>query len=158
PEPFTLLAQRSIYQSLRSQARQTLELLRKRLPSLPEAVQPLARELLSRENELLGHARRVFERRINAQQIRCHGDYHLARVLFTGNDFVLLDLAGAPGRPVSARRRKRSPLRDVGTMLCSFHYAALAAARHGAVRPDDYSALGPWIHFWRRWVSVTYLK
>jgi maltose alpha-D-glucosyltransferase/alpha-amylase len=158
PEPFTTLVQRSIYQSLRTQARQTLELLRKRVRGLPEAVQPLGRELLGREDELLGYARRVYERKITAQQIRCHGDYHLARVLYTGNDFVLLDLEGAPGRPVSARRRKRSPLRDVGTMLCSFHYAALAAARHGAVRQEDYAALGPWIHFWRRWVAVTYLK
>jgi maltose alpha-D-glucosyltransferase/alpha-amylase len=158
PEPFTALYQRSLYQSLRSQARQALEQLRKRLPDLPEGVRPDARQLLDREGELLRRARQVFECRITAQRTRCHGDYHLAQVLSTGKDFVIIDLEGDVSRPLSDRRRKRSPLRDVGGMLRSFHYAAVIAMRRGSIRPEDIPSLGPWAQFWRLWVSASFLK
>src|SRR5262249_10722619 len=65
---------------------------------------------------------------------------------------------GTPQRPLSARRRKRSPLRDVACMLRSFHYVSLAAVSRGGIRPEDVPALEPWRHFWQLWVSVAFLK
>ena len=50
-------------------------------------------------------------------------------MLFTGKDFVIIDFEGEPERPVSERRIKASPLRDVAGMLRSFHYVAHAALR-----------------------------
>jgi maltose alpha-D-glucosyltransferase/alpha-amylase len=158
PEPFTTLYQRSLYQTLRTQIRRTLEELRKRQSALPEAVQRDTPRLLALEPELLKRLRAVFERKITALRTRCHGDYHLAQVLWTGKDWIITDFEGDSARPFSDRRLKRSPLRDVASMVRSLHYAGLCALTGGAVRPEDQPVLEPWVRFWHAWVSAAFLK
>ncbi|HZU36003.1 MAG TPA: putative maltokinase, partial [Gemmataceae bacterium] len=158
PEPMTTLYQRSLYQSLRSQTRQTLEMLRRRMPQLPEEVRAMAQRLVSHEEDILSRSRVVYERKIHAARIRVHGDYHLTQVLYTGRDFVIIGFEGETHRPISQRRLKRSPLRDVANMLRSFHYATLSALTGGRFRQEDIPVLQPWVPFWYRWVWVVFLK
>jgi maltose alpha-D-glucosyltransferase/alpha-amylase len=157
PEPFTPHYQRSIYQHIRTQAVQTTQLLRRRGKGIPEAEQFLAREA-----DVQAHIRRVLEGKIGGQRIRTHGDYHLGQVLYTGNDFVIIDFEGEPSRPLSERRLKRSALRDVAGMLRSFDYApyavALGQSQGSVIRPEDQELLEQAGRFWQRWVSAAFLR
>jgi maltose alpha-D-glucosyltransferase/alpha-amylase len=158
PEPFTSLFQRSLYQSFRSQARKALETLRRRAKDLPEAAREDANNLLAREDEVLAAARKIYETKIAAQRTRSHGDLHLGQILVTGGDLVIIDLEGDARRPLSERRRKLSPLRDVASLMRSFHYAAFVALEHGRIRPEDARALRPWAYAWRFWVSTAFVR
>ncbi len=124
PEPFSRLYQRSLYQAMRSQAARVLDSLRAELNRLPEPVRPEARALLDRRRELLGAFESFTARKLGTMRLRCHGDFHLERLLYTGKDFLIVDFEGLVDRSLSERRIKRSPFRDVATMLRSFTYAA----------------------------------
>ena len=164
PEPFSVLYQRSIYQTMRNVASQAFQLLRKNLRTLPEPVRGLGSEVLGLEGEVTQRLRCVIERKVIAMRTRIHGDYHLGQVLNTGKDFVIIDFEGEPSRSISDRRIKRSPLRDVACMLRSFHYASFMALFKQTVggvqgaQPDDISALEPWARRWYSWVSSAFLK
>jgi maltose alpha-D-glucosyltransferase/alpha-amylase len=157
PEPFTALYRRSLYQSMRTLADRSLTLLGKRLKGLPEGIRDDADHVLKLESAILDRFHQVLETRITALRIRCHGDYHLGQVLFTGKDFVIIDFEGEPARPITERRLKRSPLRDVAGMLRSFSYASASKLKTDGVRPEDAQQLRPWARFWNLWVSATYL-
>jgi maltose alpha-D-glucosyltransferase/alpha-amylase len=162
PEAFSLLYQRSLYQSMRAQASQVFQGLRKLLPGLPDEVRDDAQRAVAAEDELLRRFQRVSAAKIETVRTRTHGDYHLEQVLYTGKDFMIIDFEGEPVRPISERRIKRSPLRDVAGMLRSYEYAAYGAlfSRLGAttVPPEDAACLRRWADFWSFWVSAAFLR
>src|SRR5437016_13580530 len=101
-----------------------LDLVRQQLPNLAEPLRGDAQRLLDAEPELARRFRQMLARKFAAQRTRVHGDYNLAEILYTGKDFFIIDFEGHPSRSLADRRVKRSPLRDVASMLRSFHYAA----------------------------------
>src|SRR5690606_19473594 len=117
-----------------------------------------------REDEILERLQLVTSERMDTVRTRIHGDYHLGQVLFTGNDFVIIDFEGEPMRPLSERRIKRSPLRDVAGMIRSYHYAARSGLRQrveeGVVgRDPEHSArVEPWVDTWFQWTAAAFLR
>jgi trehalose synthase-fused probable maltokinase len=106
--------------------------------SLPEDDEQLA-PIIGRGEEVREQLRMLTYAGATGKIIRTHGDYHLGQTLWSENDWVILDFEGEPARPVTERRRKRSPLRDVAGMLRSFAYAATAAELlHDASAPDGW--------------------
>jgi maltose alpha-D-glucosyltransferase/alpha-amylase len=116
---------------------------------------------LKRERQIRGRLKHVLERELGGQRIRCHGDYHLGQILYTGKDFVIIDFEGEPLRSLTDRRRKRSPMADVAGMLRSFHYAVygvLSGELPGSqTRPEDLPILEPWAPVWYAWVASSFL-
>src|SRR5690606_33294476 len=54
---------------------------------------------------------------------------------------------------------KRSPLRDIASMLRSFHYAAQTGLdQQLATGSGSIESLRPWARFWYDWVSATFLR
>ena len=162
PEPFTELYQRSLVQSMRTLVRQSLQRLRRCWRTLPEDARGDAQKLLQLEAEIIKKARVSLQRRFTGMRTRHHGNLHLGQVLYTGKDFVILMSEGDAVRSAADRRVKRSPLRDVASMLRSFHYAAAHEFATGgstaSVRREDLPALEPWARYWRTWVSVAFLR
>jgi maltose alpha-D-glucosyltransferase / alpha-amylase len=162
PEPFTPHYVRGLFQSMRNQAKQNFGLLRERLKALPPEVVPLAQRTLELESAIIGRFRLLCELRITARRIRCHGDFHLGQVLYTGKDFVIIDFEGEPAMPLSERYIKRSPLRDVAGLVRSFDYAAWAGldehVKRGSLQPENRPKFEPWVRLWCQAANSAYLR
>lgn len=155
------LQQRGLYQAIRSAVRTSLGILRRQRASLPEEVAPLIDQAVASEKDLLDRLAAVTTRRIQCDRIRTHGDYHLGQVLFTGDDFYIIDFEGEPQRPLSQRRLKRLALRDVAGMIRSYHYAMVMALRQvseaGVDEVGEQSLTG-WANVMHQWLSGSFLK
>jgi len=162
PQPLSEADLRTFANSALQLLTANFDLLRRLRNGMPEHSRQDADSVLGLEE----FARRRFQRlaglKISAVVTRIHGDYHLGQVLFTGNDFVIIDFEGEPARPLEERRKKRSPLQDVAGMLRSFHYAAYALLlqQQSGERSTQkqLQVLGHWAQYWQKWVFATFLK
>ena len=154
PEPLTAEHRQSRHRSMMDMWKQVARLLAQRSFPAPSMRQE-AEELLAQDSTVLA----VFETLLGLQEggrrIRCHGDYHLGQVLWTGSDYVVTDFEGEPARPLEERRLKQSPLYDVAGMLRSFDYASWTAV--GNLPANAQRALQPWARLWSRWVRAYFL-
>jgi maltose alpha-D-glucosyltransferase/alpha-amylase len=154
PEPMTGIERQALYHGARSLTKRVF----RQLASIADPSECL-QEVLAREAEVAKRLAVMSSMRIQAQRIRCHGDYHLGQLLWTGKDFVIIDFEGEPNRSLNQRRLKRPALVDVAGMIRSFHYASRAAAIRLSrdLNTSLHSDLEAWLTLWYRWVSGTFL-
>jgi maltose alpha-D-glucosyltransferase/alpha-amylase len=159
-EPMTSQYLRGLFQSMRSGAVQNFRRLRKQLKTLPADLLHVAQQVVELEPAVIQYYRELVTTRIMAGLTRTHGDLHLDQVLWTGRDFMFLDFEGDSAMPISERRIKRSPLRDVARMLRSFHHAMYTGfyqqAERGVIPHENLPKLEPWVRQWNRAVSRGY--
>lgn len=154
PESFSTLYQRALYQSMQSMVRRTLKLLDRNMNKIPEEVRGQAEMIRKSEDEILKRMKRILRKKMSAKRTRIHGDYHLGQVLNTGKDFVILDFEGEPARPISERRLKHSPLKDVAGMIRSIHYVAYSYfMTRPKLQAEQMNLLESWIEPWYLYVS-----
>ncbi len=126
---------------------------------LPAAAREVAGRLLARQGEIRARIDSLIEQPVAAVKTRHHGDYHLGQVLMTENDFVIIDFKGEPARPIAARSRKHSALRDAAGMLRSIDYAAHVALDDiTQERPQDRDTLAPFVWQWRTLTAQAFLE
>ncbi len=159
PEPFNMLYQRSLLQSIYTLTRRVFAGLKRKLPDLSPALQADASRLIDAQKTINAQLEQVLKGRIQAMKTRIHGDYHLGQVLFTGKDFAIIDFEGEPARSLGERKLKRSPLADVAGMLRSFHYAISSALiKKVTVLEEDAVFLQPWAECWYAYVAGSFLR
>jgi maltose alpha-D-glucosyltransferase/alpha-amylase len=162
PDPFSKLYQRSLYQSARTLTGRLCRRLSQLKDSVSNTARPLAERIVADEGLIIERFSGILDPSLAGKRIRSHGAYHLGQLLFTGKDFVIIDLEGDTDRPIGERRIKRPPLRDVAWLLRSLDYAVLSVLQGvsdvrgrspGVIRPEDRQALVPWANFWYESVS-----
>ncbi len=162
PEMFTDHYRQGLQHSLIALTNQAFQFLRFQLKNLSAATQADAQKLLDQQDKLRKYFRLISDRRIAAARIRIHDDLRLSRLLHTGKDFVFIGFEGPADRPLSERRIKRCPLRDVASLLMSFQFAADAVFYdqvHGVThRPETAPALESLAAYWFQWTSATFLN
>jgi maltose alpha-D-glucosyltransferase/alpha-amylase len=162
PEPFSVLYQRSSYQSMRNLLGQVMRTLSSRLSVVPDGLKAQVQAILANQSHIEHYFDDYLKHRLSVVRMRTHGDLHLGQVLYTGKDFVIIDFEGEPARELSERRRKRPAMRDVAGMLRSFHYAAFTAIieqlRAGALGKVEFATIEPWAKLWVTWTSQAFLS
>jgi maltose alpha-D-glucosyltransferase/alpha-amylase len=159
PEPLTAADLQTLLADLRQHAARVFDVLKGRLPYLPDEVVEIAAAVLSRRTQILEHFDDLRPETSRTWRMRIHGDYHLGQVLKVKTDFVIIDFEGEPARPLPDRRAKQSPLKDVAGMLRSFSYAAYSSLiRFSARHPTDIASLEPWAQLWVRCVAAEFLR
>ncbi len=158
-EDFSLHYQRSLYSSMQSQVRQTYQTKSNSLEHLPADVKKEAEILLGKRDEVLKKLKRIYSKKLDVAKIRIHGNYHLGQILFTGKDIAIDDFGGEPNRTFSERRLKRSPLRDVATMIRSINYITYEGfLKTNQVQKEEVNSLLPFAAFWSHYVTGFFLK
>ena len=165
PEKATAAYTQQLAEAVTRQIQEALAILTAKSASLPPGPGADACRILFEAPSLLervGSIALIGEKL--GHRIRHHGDYHLGQVLLTEtNDFIILDFEGEPLRPLSQRRGKGSPLKDVAGMIRSFHYAALtgladfAGLSMKAGEKVEKNELLPWARAWYEWMSNAFI-
>jgi maltose alpha-D-glucosyltransferase/alpha-amylase len=153
PEEFSLHYQRSLYAGMQTLARTALTNKSAQIEQLPNKYRKEAESVMLGKEVVLSRLKNIYQRKLDINKIRIHGNYDLKQILFTGKDLAILDFHGDPTRSYSERRLKRSPLVDVAAMLRSIYYVAYEGLIINKDNTEDEQKLLPFVNAWIHYVS-----
>ena len=99
-----------------------------------EQDQERAQELVNRQTSIAAAVRALGESGRGMLMTRIHGDFHLGQVLVASGDAHIIDFEGEPATPITERRAKTSPLRDVAGLLRSIDYVGATLIDRRTIR------------------------
>ena len=162
PEPLTPLYQRSLYQSLRSQLLQTLDVLERQSAAMTGRDRASVQLLCGHRADILKSLQPLVSERHLGERIRCHGNCRLERILFTGKDYVFTDFQGGAGASSAQHRAKHSPILDLACWLESIadvvhgvfaQVTAPSGPTPGSLRAVDTARVASWLMCGLRWIE-----
>jgi len=159
PEDFTMDYQQSVCSSLLADNETRFALLSEVIPKIAKTARAGTERVLEMRQLIEACYREISKTPIEAKRTRIHGDYHLGQVLCTDDDFVIIDFEGEPAAPISQRRLKYSPMKDLAGMVRSFHYASFATLfQNEKYTPKEREFLSKWAEVWCQCVVGFFVK
>jgi maltose alpha-D-glucosyltransferase/alpha-amylase len=159
PEEYSLHYQRSVFSSMQALIRESIQALEKKINKLSEETKKEVQFLADNRNNILNASRKIYQKKFDIWKTRTHGSYSLRKLLMSGRDILIQDFGGKPMKSYSARRLKRSPLRDIAEMIISFHYVAYEGffASH-QINKEELRNLLPFAELWAHYIGGFFLK
>ncbi len=159
PEDFSLHYQRSLFSSMQALVREATDNLQRNLDKLPQEVRQDALAVIARKQDILNQFRKIYAKKLDVQKIRIHGNYTINQVLITGKDVAIKDFSGNPRRSYSEKRLKRSPLRDVATMIHSLYNVAYQGFLiNKQLHKGEMESLRPFLLLWVHYMTGFFMK
>ncbi len=160
PEPLRPEDVTRVVDGTRARTRRAFADLAALVPTLQPHAANRAGVLLSREAQVFARLDRASGRDLAITRTRCHQDYHLGQVLWTGSRYVLLDFEGEPARTDGGtagealahhRRRRHAPLLQ---LCCVVGTLRLGRRATGTEQDADET----WARLWEAAVGSTFLS
>jgi maltose alpha-D-glucosyltransferase/alpha-amylase len=159
PEEFSLHYQRSLFSGMQALVRENYQIQQRNLNRLSNDVREELESIIERKEDILNVLKRIYDKKLDATKTRIHGNLQLNNILLTGKDMVIQDFGGDATRSYSERRLKRSPLRDVVTMIRSFYYVAHEGfSKSLQLSEEEKKDTKRYADFWAYYMSSFFLK
>jgi maltose alpha-D-glucosyltransferase/alpha-amylase len=158
-EEFSLHYQRSLFSSMTSLVRETVQHISKRGDDTPAYAHEWLQRLSASREYLLSTLKRIYSKKYDVLKTRVHGNMALRNVLLTGKDLLIHNFGGRPDKPFSEWRLKRSPLLDVANMVYSFYYVAYEGFLNSSqVLNEEQQSLMSFADLWAHYMSSFFLQ
>ncbi len=154
PSPFSALYQQSLYQSLRARVRQELDAVRRSLAGRDGELAASLQEIVDAEPSILGRIDPIRRTPMAGQRVRVNGDFRLDGLRIVDDTFYIVEFSGDHSQPMSERRLRATPLRDVAQMIRSLDYVS---ARAALLRIDEDASASAWAGWWSATVSSRFV-
>jgi maltose alpha-D-glucosyltransferase / alpha-amylase len=109
----------------------------------------LVDQVLAKRAVLFEQLSTLLPRDVDGLNIRLHGDFHLGQILIVKDDICIVDFDGNEALPLTERRRKAPPARDVAGFLRSIDCSVRAALERALKTAPDDGRLATTLSEWR---------